>query len=354
MVRWLGWERGPCFSERADPHPQVKAFSYQLVMPCHHYCSRLVRECISFRLWYSASCKSPQRDSRHALGFSLRKAFLAGRCQKRNDLGFWGRGAIERGWKNKNVLCRNPLEFFFFLLHTNTIPSASVTARFFSVPDPFFFFFFLASLSLTVPENPTFSSVGDQSSKLSPSRRMRSRIPGLWADPWGHCLRLWAGKKKCCFCCCFVQEQEHLLHFAISPPNSCSLAPLPSGFNINHESGGHTWWFGLKAETCSWERMAWSLQDWGGWEDRNCIYLDSFGTKGRPTMVGCKRREIEKKKKSQWNILVRGDLMGGMMDTEGLLWSTREKMTPLLLFHDLCSVGSRWHLSKGGQLELGF
>lgn len=52
-------------------------------------------------------------------------------------------------------------------------------------------------------------------------------------------------------------------------------------------------------------------------KDQNCIYLDYFGTKGRPTMVGCKRREIEKK--SQWNIPVRSDLMGGMMDTEGLL-----------------------------------
>lgn len=55
----------------------------------------------------------------------------------------------------------------------------------------------------------------------------------------------------------------------------------------------------------------------GGWEDQNCIYLDYFGTKGRPTTLGCtKKREIEKK--SQWNIPVRGDLMGEMMDTEGL------------------------------------
>lgn len=97
-----------------------------------------------------------------------------------------------------------------------------------------FFFFFLASLSLTVPENPTFSSVGDQSSKLSPSRRMRSRIPGLWADPWGHCLRLWAGKKSAAFAAVLSKSRNTFLHFAISPPEL--LFPATSPFRFPHKS----------------------------------------------------------------------------------------------------------------------
>lgn len=99
------------------------------------------------------------------------------------DRGRQKKAAGEGGKKNKNALYRNPLDVSFFLpLHTNTIPLASVTGPAFLNSQPFFFFFLFTSLSLTVLENPTLSSAGDQSSKLSPSHRMRSRIPGLSAD----------------------------------------------------------------------------------------------------------------------------------------------------------------------------
>lgn len=110
--------------------------------------------------------------------FLSEKSFLAGSCQERNDLelGLWRGGGFvceRKELKNENVWCHftppspppppcsssSPS-----CTHTHTIPFALVTARLFPVPNPF-----LAGPSLTVPENPTFSSVRDQSSKLSPA-----------------------------------------------------------------------------------------------------------------------------------------------------------------------------------------
>lgn len=67
-------------------------------------------------------------------------------------------GVKDRGWKNENEWCN-----FFFPSPScaHTIPFATVTARLFPVPALF------TGLSLTAPENPTFSSVRDQSSKLT-------------------------------------------------------------------------------------------------------------------------------------------------------------------------------------------
>lgn len=75
---------------------------------------------------------------------------------------------------------------------------------------------------------------------------MRSHIPGLSADPQGHCLRRQAAE-KCCCCCRFVQEKTHLaLCFFISPPYP--LVPRTPPFRFPHKSwvrrthlGGFEW-----------------------------------------------------------------------------------------------------------------
>lgn len=154
IVRLLPERNWPCLSMRADPHLRVKAFSYRFVMPCRRHCSRLVRECISSGAPQCFLAKAPGETPRHALSFSLREAFIAGRCQKRNDFWVFGQGETEEsrwggGKKNKNALYRNPLDVSFFLpLHTNTIPLASVTGPAFLNSQPFFFFFLPACHSL--------------------------------------------------------------------------------------------------------------------------------------------------------------------------------------------------------------
>lgn len=139
------------------PRPQVGAFSYRLVMPCHRHCSPLVRESISFRLLYSASCKSPQRDSRHVLALRIPSVshwekLFSRQLPRKKWLGVGGWGGERKELKNENVWCHcPPSPCPSSPSRTHTIPFALVTTRLFPVPTLF------AGPSLTVPENPTFS-----------------------------------------------------------------------------------------------------------------------------------------------------------------------------------------------------
>lgn len=93
--------------------------------------------------------------------------------------------------------------------------------------------------------------------------------------------------------------------------------PVPSGFHINHESGGHTLvvWIGGR-DLFLWNEVLIPGRLGMGKKESNCIYLDYFGMKGRTTVVGCRSWEMggegrggEGSNRVQWNILVRADLM---------------------------------------------
>lgn len=65
MMTGLEQDDGTSTVGRVDPLPQLRAVLYWLAMPCHSYCSLLVRESISCHLWYSVSPPGcPQRDYR--------------------------------------------------------------------------------------------------------------------------------------------------------------------------------------------------------------------------------------------------------------------------------------------------
>lgn len=123
---------GQAGRDGADPHPQVGALSYRLVMACQSCCSPLVWESISVHLWYSASCKSPQGAPRQVLAprSLIEKSFLAGRCQERN---YFGRG---EGREFKNEKCVVPSAPPPPPPHT--IPFTLVTAQLFPDLGPFF------------------------------------------------------------------------------------------------------------------------------------------------------------------------------------------------------------------------
>lgn len=182
------------------PGPRVGAFSYRLVMPCHRHCSLLVRESISSRLWYSASSKSPLETYRRVLPLRIPSVSYWGElCYwESNDLvGCWGQK--ERSWIWESKRSFSPL------------PPYGLALRF----SPSFVAFFPPSPSLTVPENPTFSSVRDQSLKLQP--RSTYEKSHSWAFCWSAetCL-CWptAGRKKNVCGCYFLEKaSSHTLHF---------------------------------------------------------------------------------------------------------------------------------------------
>lgn len=64
MMTGLEQGDGTSTVRRVDPLPQLRAVLYWLAMPCHSYCSLLVRQSISCHLWYSISSTCPQRDYR--------------------------------------------------------------------------------------------------------------------------------------------------------------------------------------------------------------------------------------------------------------------------------------------------
>lgn len=175
VERWLEqWAK----VKQPWPHPQVEAFSYWLVMPCHRYCSLLVWESIPSRLWYSASCKNPWRprtglSSSHPLCFSLRKSFLVGSCQERNDLGM--------------VELRKRVEKWQRMLPAPHLPLSSPS----HTPNPFCFSNFPSFRSSSPFHQPVTRCAGKSDflfslgSKLKaqPSWRVRSHILGLSADP---------------------------------------------------------------------------------------------------------------------------------------------------------------------------
>lgn len=66
MMMGLEQDGGTSTVETADPLAQVRAVLHWLALPCHSYCSLLVRESVSCHLWYSISSKSPQRACRWA------------------------------------------------------------------------------------------------------------------------------------------------------------------------------------------------------------------------------------------------------------------------------------------------
>lgn len=173
-----------------------------------------------------------------------------------------------------------------------------------------------------MPENPTFSSVRDQSSKLSPaavrevtflgSRLIRGDLP----SPPGCRKKMLP----------FVREKRHL---------SLIPLPFPAGFHLNHDSCGHTLLVSSerRGPVCV-HMCVRPVRDYSPKEGRHYwTYLDLFGKGMRGTYV----KRVEKEKR-QWNLSVRSDLMGGMMNLEVLLWSAREGDDSSFLLFSCSSV----------------
>lgn len=190
-------------------------------------------------------CESPRRDSKTCPRFLIEAGLSSRERQKRNDFWIFGQGVTEEShWGEGGKKIRThcivapwTAPSFYPCTQVQSLWPQSL-ARLFSIPNLFFLLF--TSLSLTVLENPTFSSVGDQSSKPS-------ALAVLWevAFPGFGLIRRdtafpFRWKKNAAVAAFFfslVQEEEQVARFA---PKPCSLAPVPSGFHINHESGRHT------------------------------------------------------------------------------------------------------------------
>lgn len=124
---------------------------------------------------------------------------------------------------------------------------------------------------------------------------------------------------------------------------------------MSHAHAGTPQWFQVNLQRCVGPVRDYSPQGGQGWTE---LTLTSSGNKrregGRRTQWPVERvksdwKQEKNRKKQDWNISVKCDLMGGKMNTEHFLWSTRERMTPLFLFRGLCLVQSRWHSSREGR-----
>ena len=124
----------------------------------------------------------------------------------------------------------------------------------------------------------------------------------------------------------FVREKRHL---------SLIPLPFPAGFHLNHDSCGHTLLVSSerRGPVCV-HMCVRPVRDYSPKEGRHYwTYLDLFGKGMRGTYV----KRVEKEKR-QWNLSVRSDLMGGMMNLEVLLWSAREGDDSSFLLFSCSSV----------------
>lgn len=225
MAGWRDWRErmeqggrdGPCLIKRSEACPPVRAFSYRLVMPCHHHCSQLVRESISSVSGTVLPAKPPERlqtslSPLHPLCPSLRKR---PRWQLPRKKWLRVRGFKERSWKMR--MCgavstpSQPLSFFFFPLSgTHTIP----LARLFPSPN----LFSLARHSLCRKIRLSLQLGIKAPSSAWPSYEKSHS----WAFDWsaGTCLCR-PGSRKTLPLMQFVREKTRLA-FYLAPP-LCSM-----------------------------------------------------------------------------------------------------------------------------------